>query len=408
MILVMSDQNDLITQWDEVVAGLPTALDLEVSARNCGLFSRVRAVRSAADLLRLALVYGFCGFSLRQTAAWAEAQGVASFSAPGLMKQFRRASTWMKHLLGELLAERSQSPRLPGAFRLKLIDATCLSHPGSKGTNWRLHLGFDPVAMAISHVLVTDAGTGETLSRHPIDPGDLLVCDAGYAKRPGLWAAHDAGGGFIVRLNWQNVPLLHTNGTPFDLLAALRCLSDTEIGDVSVLVGDDPTARGRQLPARLIAVRKAPEAAEKARHKIRKECRRKKRKPDPRTLEAAGYMFVLTSVNADQMPAVAVLETYRFRWQVELSFKRLKSLLHLDDLPAKEPDLAQTFICAKIIAAILLDRLAERSRDFSPWGRTLPVAAPFHVAHSASLGRSAPGRHTGRARVLQLATADCR
>src|SRR5258708_32020544 len=40
-------------------------------------------------------------------------------------------------------------------------------------------------------------------------------------------------------------------------------------------------------------------------------------------------IWVLTTLPAKQMPAIGILGLYRVRWQIELLFKRLKSLLHL-------------------------------------------------------------------------------
>ncbi len=43
-------------------------------------------------------------------------------------------------------------------------------------------------------------------------------------------------------------------------------------------------------------------------------------------LEAADYVFVLTTLT-DEIASQAVMELYRGRWQIELAFKRLKSLV---------------------------------------------------------------------------------
>ncbi|NOZ87278.1 MAG: transposase [Deltaproteobacteria bacterium] len=71
------------------------------------------------------------------------------------------------------------------------------------------------------------------------------------------------------------------------------------------------------------------------------------------------------------MSDTEVLDLYRFRWQVELAFKRLKSLLHIDELPAKDHSLTRTFIYAKLLAALLLEDLSDRFLVFSPWGYPL-------------------------------------
>jgi IS4 transposase len=118
-------------------------------------------------------------------------------------------------------------------------------------------------------------------------------------------------------------------------------------------------------------VRKSEAAAEAARASVLRERARKGRTVDPRTLESAGYVFVLTSLTGDLLSASEVLELYRFRWQVELAFKRLKSLLHMDELPARDPPLARSFIYSKLLAALLLEDFTDRFLAFSPWGYRL-------------------------------------
>ncbi|MGB9593423.1 MAG: transposase [Anaerolineae bacterium] len=82
-----------------------------------------------------------------------------------------------------------------------------------------------------------------------------------------------------------------------------------------------------------------------ARRKARKAARKNKhRTPDERTLLAAGFVLVLTNLPVSAWPAQDVLGLYRFRWQVEMLIKRLKSLLALDGLRARDPHLAQAYL----------------------------------------------------------------
>lgn len=77
-------------------------------------------------------------------------------------------------------------------------------------------------------------------------------------------------------------------------------------------------------------------------------------------------MLLLTSLSEDEYSAEQVADCYRLRWQIELAFKRLKSLLHLDALRAKEPELAKAWIFANLLAAFLIDDIIQPSLDFPP------------------------------------------
>jgi hypothetical protein len=361
----MDALNLLETQWKYLISMLPAKVDLEASARDQGALLRRRVVRSAETLLRLALAY-CCGLSLRQTSCWAQLQGLGRLSQVGVMKCLRRSSAWLEFLVVTKLAERAECRQIQG-LRLRLVDATTVSAPGSQGTDWRVHLGFDLGSLSIDAVELTGAEGGESLSRFQIGAREVLIGDRGYAHRRGLWSVRQGGGDFLVRSNWQNLPLQTPAGERFDLLGSARSLSENEVGEFAVQTV--ATRKEPSMAARIIILHKSDESAEQAREKIRKEARKKGRAVDPRTLEAAGYIFLLTSLPAAQLKATEVLELYRLRWQVELAFKRLKSLWDFGTVPAKDPDLARTYIFAKLLIAVLVEDLTQEAlRATPPWG----------------------------------------
>lgn len=380
----MEPEESLEHEWPYLLSFLPDEQVLERTAASWGAIQRKRAIDSASTLLRLALVYGFCGYSLRQTTAWAEAAEVATLSDVALYKRLRKTSGWLGHLLGIKLAERV--PPVPvNETRLRLVDATTISAPGSKGTDWRVHLDFDLGALAISEIQLTQVRGGESLLRYEFEPGEMVVADRGYSHRPGLAHVLDSGAHFIVRLNSSAIPLQKPGGENFDLLQAMRSLPEAEAEAFDLQIQPDERNQIPALPIRLVAVRKSEEAAEQARIKELRKASRKSKGVQPQTLELAGYILVLTSTSAADLTAEQVLEIYRFRWQIELVFKRLKSLLRLEELPAKDPALARTFLYSKLLAALLLEELTHSYLSISPWGYRLRAGTPtLRLAHSTS------------------------
>jgi hypothetical protein len=77
---------------------------------------------------------------------------------------------------------------------------------------------------------------------------------------------------------------------------------------------------------------------------------------------------VLTSLSAEDWSDRAVLDLYRCRWQVELAFKRLKSLLQLGHLPKKDPSTAQAWMHLKLLLALLIEELLFEAKFMFPWG----------------------------------------
>ncbi len=82
-------------------------------------------------------------------------------------------------------------------------------------------------------------------------------------------------------------------------------------------------------------------------------------------------MFVFTTVKATRLSAAKVLEFYRGRWQIELVFKRLKSLLALGHLKKVDPAAARSWIHGKLLVAFLVEALLREGDAFFPWGYLL-------------------------------------
>ena len=87
---------------------------------------------------------------------------------------------------------------------------------------------------------------------------------------------------------------------------------------------------------------------------------------DPRSLIAADFMILATSLPKKGYSARAVLAVYRLRWQIELAFKRLKSLLHIDRLPTWTERGSRSWLYAHLILALLCDDLSQDFLDSSP------------------------------------------
>lgn len=357
-------------QWPYLASFLAPADTVEESAMELGALRRKRSVDSADTLLRLIFAWAFCGMSLRQTTAWAEAAGVATLSNVALLKRLRLASDWLGYLLSVKLAEKAAPP---AGFegRLRIVDATMISKPGSRGADWRVHLSLDVASSTIDHIEVTDFKGSETLNRFSLRSGDVVIADRGYAHLSGLAPIAAGDGDFLVRIPWSSVPLEHDDGNPVDLFEFLRDLPEGEASEIHVHIRGNTKRDLPAIPVRLIAVRKSEAAAADTRIKIVKAASKKRKTPDPRSLEAAAYTIVITSISSESLSAKQVLDLYRFRWQVEIAFKRLKSLLDLDELPAKDPSLTRTFIYTKLLAALLLDDFTQAYVSFSPWGFNL-------------------------------------
>jgi hypothetical protein len=360
-------RNVVQEEWAYLLGLLPANLD-ELAAET-GALRRRRIVASGHDLLRLALAYAVEDWSLRQTAAMAQTLDWHIMSDVAILKRLRACPEFLRRIIASILERRLEfMPRT--SLRIGLVDASTVSRPGSKGADWRLHLTYDLSAHRIERAELTDCSQGETLSRLQVEPDVVYVADQAYGTGPGLLHLLEQGGSFVARTSLQRIRLDAPEGEQFDPYRWLEGLPDAAAAECQVILRSE----GGDRPLRLIALRKSPEAAERAVKRALHESRRKGRTPRPETLLLAHYVVVLTNCEAAVTP-VQILEVYRLRWQIELLFKRLKSLLHLDHLRARDPDLAQTYLLAKILAALLAEELLDRAAAFSPWAYQLVSTA---------------------------------
>jgi IS4 transposase len=398
----MTIRSDILDHWSEVRSRLPADFDVEATARSRGAFTRAREVKSAEMLLRLALAYGGCGMSLRETCAWAEASGVASLKDPSLIDRLAKAAPWLGDIVTALIAEQAKVPagRWAG-HRLRALDGTSICQPGADRTTWRVHVGYDLATGQVDQLALTDVHGAENLQRLTYAPGDIVLGDRCYARPRDLRPVIDAGADFIVRSGWNSLRLLQPDGEPFDLFAALAAQAEQE-GEVRVRIHEGTTGVPPPAPLilRLVVRRKDPEQAEAEQKRLLKDARKRGKQPDPRSLEAAKYILILTSLPADTFSTTDVLALYRFRWQIELAFKRMKSLAGLAALPAKKPELAQAWIYARLIVALLAEQIAGQVPDSPPSGPGKTHPKPIALASHENGSRRNPRR---RSRTIAVA-----
>jgi hypothetical protein len=347
-------------------------------------------VQSPGDLLRLVLSYAVSGWALQLVAAWADLLKVGRVSEAAVRYRLRQTRRWLNGEVARLLAaERS---RWAGqAVRVRLVDATTVSRPGSTGTDWRLHMAIDLEHLAIDGLEITDGHGAESLLRQEIGPGEIVIADRVHGRRAdvGHLLVHPID--LLVRIGWRNLPLETRDGQALDLVDWLQTLAPRppRPGSRAARTAQQPPHPGDRevqvrtpqgvFPLRLIAAPLPPQAVAAARRRREQEARKKQRTVDQRTLVAAGFVILVTTLDAATWSTDDVLELYRFRWQIELLFKRLKGLWHLDELQARTSASAEVFLLGVILGALLaancantqaplLDAwLADPDRPLSHW-----------------------------------------
>ena len=188
----------------------------------CWVRCAARGFPDAAVLLRTLLVHLAGGCSLKEAVTCAQQAGWCDVSAVALFQRLRAAEQWLRWMADQLW-QRHPTPALPRGYRARAIDATTVSRPGSRGTDWRVHFGVNLEDLQCDFFEVTDVRGGETFQRIPVAAGDLLLGDRCYGTPPGIAHVAAAGGHVLVRVNQRSLPLFHVEGEPFRLVDGTAC-----------------------------------------------------------------------------------------------------------------------------------------------------------------------------------------
>lgn len=336
----------------------------------------LRQDKSVEGCLRLLLMHLGCGLSMRETVARAQEAGLANLSDVALLKRVRKSEVWLFELCRALFEERELG-LVPGASKsLRLIDATEVKEPGKTGSLWRIHYSLRWPGWKCDFFKVTPVegkGTGESLQHFPLQRGDIALADRGYCHASGIHHAAKQQSSLIVRLNPDGIILQTKTGAKFPLLAKLKAMQQT--GAMTAWGVWVPYADQTPVKMRLCMVRKSKAAIALAHKKLLRKASKMGSKLQPRTLIYAEYVMVLTTLPEGEFGVDAVLQTYRFRWQIELVFKRFKQVAQLGHIPKHDPDTARAWLYGKLFVALLTEKILQQARAFSPWGYDIQAQA---------------------------------
>jgi hypothetical protein len=343
----------------------------EEKAKELGAVTRQRKIVSPEILLRVLLIHLADSCSMRETVVRARESGLTDISDVALFKRLKASSEWLRWIavnLAEDVHGISKKPDWLKAFNVRIVDASTITEPGSTGSDWRLHFSIELFGLTCDHFRITGPKVGETFRNFPIKKGDLIIGDRGYGSAAGITYVIENEGDFLVRIKNRALKLMRNEKEEFGLLENFQKLDYGEIGDFDVFYRSSDN-RLRYL--RLCAIKKSPEAAEKSRKNAIQLMSKKQRSLSEETIELHDYVFVITSVRKDVLSASEIMLLYRMRWQVELAFKRLKSILGLGHLPKFDPDSSKAWLHGKRVVALLTNAIVDRGRSFSPWGYPL-------------------------------------
>lgn len=305
-------------------------------------------------VMQFVMLHVGCDIPLRQTVRWMAEAGGPSCSHVSLHRKMKRIGPFLQELVALMADKRadSWSERWAGYDPI-VLDGSVVVSPGPAGTGGRLHVALRVADLGVVSAAITTTEEGETLRRFAFSKGQLVIADRGYANPAGVGHVVAQEADILVRVNRGSLPLFDEQGKQIDLLAWVRTLSGRRAQHCAATVRD----RG-EIEGRLVAARLPAEKVDEARRRVRREVG-----DDPVALELAEWLIMFTTVPAHRLTDAQIVDAYRLRWQVELLFKRWKSLCHIDKMPNYRDDTLVSWLSAKILLLLCAERISSPARS---------------------------------------------
>lgn len=325
--------------------------------------SRKRGLQDEEALLTLCLYYAY-NRSLIEVQNYAQKFLSLNISDVGFMKRFTRCNEWIKWINAHMVADENQMYEKPSQlkdYRVMAIDASNIVSKGAVRKTWRLHYAVNLFSMNSEMFAVTQEETGESLKNFALQAKDLVLADRIYATIKGIEHCLKANADFIMRLKSKAFRLYDSDGNIINLVDLLKNTNTT--GQDFIVYYQ--TSNQEFMPLRLCAVQKTDEEKAIAQKKIRQKESKKQIKLSEETKLTYNYFFVVTSLD-DTFSVEQIFALYRLRWQVEMVFKRFKSILDMGSMPTKTAVSGEAWLNCKMLIAMLIEKLLSKV-DFPPY-----------------------------------------
>jgi DDE family transposase len=367
---IAMDSTTLNEDWEVLLSMFPENWR-ELAKDTHAMVRKLRSFPDEESILRTLFLHLANGYSLRETITRAKLAGIADVSDVALLKRLQCSELWLKELSLCLLRERGTLCNTPSeikSIQMRLVDGTYVKEPGKTGSQWRIHYSMKLPDLQCDYFKLTEnegVQTGESYKQFPVKKGDCIIGDRAYSTAQGIEYLDKKGAYSLVRVNTSSL-ILHSSAYEiFDLLEAVSDLKEEHsIGQWKVMVSADYK---NFVSGRVCVIRKSNIAAQQAIKTLKEKASKKQKMIKPATLEFAKYIIVFTTLPDNFSPKV-VLEWYRVRWQIELVFKRLKSLTGFGHLPKHDERSSRAWLYGKLLVGLLVEKLIHCSSVISPWG----------------------------------------
>jgi hypothetical protein len=283
--------------------------------------------------------------------------GETTMSKVAVFKRIQNSGDWLQWMSTNIYRRAGLLIEKPGWLKARdvlLIDGSKDESGGQDRQCYMLHYSMDLFTLSAREFLITDGKTGEKLTNFKkLGKQDLVLADRAYGTLRGIARLKECGAGYAVRLRGRAFNIYDEKGREIDLAREFSGLISGKYGEITGWCG----INGGKEPVRVCALRKSAINEWKGKQRLRE-----RGTPVSALREEYNkYIIVITSLGKE-VTAEQILDLYRARWQIEIAFKRLKSIFNYNGMPARKPENIKTWFYGKLLLAALCEALVNTGR----------------------------------------------
>jgi hypothetical protein len=180
---------------------------------------------------------------------------------------------------------------------------------------------------------------------------DLILFDLGYFKIQTFARITKKGAFFLTRFLFNTNALLEHLGKTIDLNQLLKDPHQSSF-DCKATIGSE-----LKMQLRLVAHRVDLQTSNQRRRRLIEDFRRRRAgKPSQDRLNFCDWTVLVTNIPENLLPAKSLFLLYANRWQVEIFFREMKSLLKINNCQSARPHRLHCEVLGRLILAVLICR----------------------------------------------------
>lgn len=339
----------------------------EEACFNTKAIIRRRDIKNPNDLMMLVLFHLLTGCSLVEVSEISKLAKLGDISDVAFMKRFSNCNDWFKWILSAIQGTNKgviqyEVPEPLKQYRILAVDASDVTEKGASGRIFRLHFALDICHMHAALYKITTNSVGEHLRNYDLAKNDLVLADRAYSSTTNIEYCKTRNCRFIARMKANSFRPYDSEGKPIDLLSEMK---DQKLGELNAYVKIERGENaGKTIPVRICFKRKSEDALESTRRRLHRQESKRQLTITPATKRFNEYIVLVTDLEKS-ISTRDIIELYRYRWQVELYFKRLKSILDYGEMPKKSEKSIMSWLNGKLMIALLIESMMQKV-DFSP------------------------------------------